>query len=131
MAVPFVFERIVIADRSATQGAVKSGEPVYSPAFSLEGDSKYWWEPVRNTLATYFGGDKPNAKKVVTYIHTQAESQGAKLSDKDHQSISRALDKMGRSYGYEVHVVSTTDWVTRMSAVVKSSVRRRCLGFFT
>jgi hypothetical protein len=127
MEVPFVFERIVIADRSATEGAIVMGQPIYSPAFSLEGGSSYWWEPVRITLAKYLGEHeiKPNAGRVVTYIHTQ-ESQGAKLSDEDHKSITHALDKMGRTYGYEVHVVSAqtsqTDWTTRMTAIVKSSI---------
>ena len=128
MEVPFVFERIVIADRSATEGAIVEGQPIYSPAFSLEGGSSHWWEPVRTTLATHLGQHeiKPNARKVVTYIHTQAESQGANLSDEDHVLISGALDKMARTYGYEVHVVSTqtnqTDWVTKMTAIVKSTV---------
>jgi hypothetical protein len=129
MEVPFVFERIVIADRSATEGAIVKGQPIYSPAFGLEGGSSHWWEPVRITLATHLGQHeiKPRARKVVTYIHTQDEPQGAKLSDEDHESITRALDKMGRTYGYDVYVVSTqtnhTDWVTRMTAIVQSSVR--------
>jgi len=128
MEVPFVFERIVIADRSATEGAIVDGQPIYSPAFDLEGGSSYWWEPVRNALATHLRQHeiKPNTKKVVTYIHTQSELQGAKLSDEDHKSISLALDKMARTYGYEVNVLSTqtsqTDWVTKMTAIVKSSV---------
>ena len=137
MEVPFVFERIVIADRSATEGAIVDGQPIYSPAFGLEGGSSHWWEPVRTTLATYLGQHeiKSNAKKVVTYIHTQGESQGASLSDEDHRSISLALEKMARTYGYEVHVVSTqtsqTDWVTKMTAIVKSSVRRNISAFIT
>lgn len=126
MEVPFVFERLVIADRSATEGAIVEGQPVYSPAFDLEGSS-HWWEPVRKTLATYLGEERPKAKKVVTYIYTQTESGSAKLSDEDHESISHALDKMGQRYGYEVHIVSTqtseTDWMTKMTAIVKSSVR--------
>jgi len=128
MGVPFVYERIVIADRSATEGAIVDGQPIYSPAFDLEGGSSHWWEPVRTTLATHLRQHeiKPNAKKVITYIHTQAESQGANLSDEDHKSISLALDKMARTYGYEVHIVSTqtsqTDWVTKMTAIAKSSV---------
>jgi len=127
MEVPFVFERIVIADRSATEGAIVKGQPIYSPPFGLEGGSSHWWEPVRMTLATYLREHeiKPDARKVVTYIHTQ-ESQGAKLSTEDHESITRALEKMGRTYGYEVHVVSSqtsqTDWTTRMTAIVKSSI---------
>lgn len=129
MEIPFVFERLVVADRLATEGAIVAGHPVYSPAFGLEGGSSHWWEPVRRNLAIYLGEAeiKPNAKKVVTYIHTQSETQGARLSDQDHESLVQALDKLGRRYGYEVHVVSTktaeTDWVTKMTAVVKSSVR--------
>jgi len=126
LPVPFVIERIVVADREAAEASVKPGQPVFSPAFDLMG-SRHWFEPVRRTLSTYFGEEaNRKAKKTVTYIHRQSEHTGLKVREDDHQSLVRALNKMGRDYGYEVHVVSSqfdeTGWTERMSAIVKSTV---------
>jgi hypothetical protein len=124
---PFVIERIVIADREAAEAAVHLGQPVYAPPFELEA-SKFWWEPVRRTLAAYFGevGEK-TGKKVVTYLHRQGEKTGLRLRDKDHQSLVEALKSLGRTRGYEVHIVSSvtdeTAWSEKLGAIVKSSVR--------
>ncbi|KAF8068730.1 hypothetical protein FPV67DRAFT_1087364 [Lyophyllum atratum] len=126
LPVPFVIERIVVADREAAEASVKPGQPVFSPAFDLIG-SKHWFEPVRRTLSTYFGEEaNRKTKKTVTYIHRQSEHTGLKVREDDHQSLVRALNKMGHDYGYEVHVISSqfdeTGWTERMSAIVKSTV---------
>ena len=129
MEVPFVFERLVVADRTITEKIVDNGLPVYAPAFDLDA-SEYWWEPVRRSLVQFLEVDevpKTRAKQVVTYLHTQSES-GAKLSDEDHQNLVQALEKMAKNRGYELHVVSSqtseTDWTERMTAIVKSSVSK-------
>lgn len=126
MGVPFVIERMVIADRAAAEQGAHPGQPVFSPPFELDG-SEHWWIPVWKTLALYFDVyqvKKP--KKVVTYLHSQSQSQGLKLADEDHRKLVRALEKMGKDYGYEVHVFSSSaeesDWSNRMSAIVQSSV---------
>ncbi|KAF8155884.1 hypothetical protein B0H34DRAFT_715231 [Crassisporium funariophilum] len=128
MEVPFVFERLVIADQSVAEGAVKSALPVYSPALELEGASRHWWEPVRRNVAQYLGAYevKPKAKKVVTYLHTQDDPQGPKLSSENHKALVHDLSTMARTHGYELNIVSTqtaaTAWTVKMTAVVKSSI---------
>ncbi|KAJ7276078.1 hypothetical protein B0H12DRAFT_1174319 [Mycena haematopus] len=126
MEVPYVIERLVIADRTAATYGAQGEEPIYAPAFKFEGMSEYWWEPIRRTLATYFeayGQDAP--KKVVTYVHRQSHTHGLRLSDKDHSALVDALHKL-RDRGYEVHVVSNIDeetsWSDRLRAIVRSSV---------
>lgn len=127
MEVPFVYERVVLADRGIAAKEVKEGEPPYSPT-SLLDLSDNWWEPVRKSVAQFLDGYEynPKAKKVLTYLHSQSE-QEPKLSSEAHRALVKALEKLAYKYGYELHIASTetaeTDWVERMGAVVKSSVR--------
>jgi len=127
MQVPFVFERVVVADRGIAAKEAKEGEPPYSPT-SLLDLSDHWWEPVRKSVAQFLDGYeyRSKAKKVVTYLHSQSE-QGGKLSDQDHQALVKALEKLAYKHSYELHIASAetaeTEWVERMGAVVKSSVR--------
>ncbi|GLB42016.1 putative protein of unknown function (DUF563) [Lyophyllum shimeji] len=108
LPVPFVIERIVVADREAAEASALVG----ARAAHLE--------------HVFWGRGNKRAKKTVTYIHRQSERTGMKLREEDHQSLVRALTKMGRDYGYEVHVVSSlfdeTGWTERMCAIVKSTV---------
>ncbi|KAJ7687783.1 hypothetical protein B0H14DRAFT_2487631 [Mycena olivaceomarginata] len=128
MEVPFVFERLVVADRTAAQYGVQADEPIYAPAFKLEeGMSEHWWEPIRRGLATYFEAYGENApKKVVTYVQRQSHTHGLRLSDEDHSALVDALHKLERDHGYEVHIVSNIDeempWSERLRAIVRSSV---------
>ncbi|KAF9482293.1 hypothetical protein BDN70DRAFT_801817 [Pholiota conissans] len=126
MEVPYVFERLVVADRTAAAPALENGQPVYAPSMLL-GASANWWEPVRKNMAEFFGeyDVKTKAKKVITYLHTQG-AQIPKLAEEDHEALVKALQSFGKSKGYEVNIVSTetfeTDWPTQMTAIVKSSV---------
>ncbi|KAG6831203.1 hypothetical protein H0H87_005919 [Tephrocybe sp. NHM501043] len=126
LPVPFVIKRIVVVDREAAEASVKQGLPAFSPAFDLPG-TRHWWEPVRHTLLSFLN-EPPTKKKVVTYIHRQSEPTGVRVRREDHDALVKALKKMEKNYGYEVHIVSSvfdeTNWVERMSAVVKSTVRR-------
>ncbi|KAJ7634875.1 hypothetical protein FB45DRAFT_910124 [Roridomyces roridus] len=127
MEVPFVFERLVVADRTAAGFGVQHEEPVYTQPFKMDGLSQYWWEPVRRTLAMYFDAYGPQApKNVVTYVHRQSQTHGLRLSDGDHTALVAALQKMERDYGYEVHIVSNIDeetsWSERLGAIVRSTV---------
>ncbi|KJA13016.1 hypothetical protein HYPSUDRAFT_152040 [Hypholoma sublateritium FD-334 SS-4] len=123
MTVPFIFERLVIADRSA---AVKAGQPAYASALSLE-SSTHWWEPVRKNMAQYLGEYevKKRSKKDITYIHNQGTS-GAKLSDEDHNILVKSLQNLAWKEGHEINIISTelthTNWTTRMTGIVKSSI---------
>lgn len=124
LPLPFVIERIVVADREAAEAAIKRDQPVFSPAFNLP-SSKHWWEPVRHTLLSFLS-EPVSKKKVVTYIHRQSEKTGIRLRNEDHEALVLGLKKLERDYGYEIHIVSSlfdeTDWATRMSAISKSTV---------
>ncbi|KAF7360326.1 Protein transporter SEC24 [Mycena venus] len=127
MEVPFVIERLVIADRTAARYGAQGHEPIYAPAFKFEHTSEYWWEPIRRGLATYFEAYGENApKKTVTYVSRQSHTHGLRLSDKDHSALVDALRKLERDHGYEVHIVSNIDeemsWSERLRAIVRSSV---------
>ncbi|KAJ7485271.1 hypothetical protein FB451DRAFT_1082649 [Mycena latifolia] len=127
MEVPFVIERLVIADRSAAMHGVPSHDPAYVAPFKMEGLSEHWWEPVRRSLATYFDvyGDKA-PKNVVTYVDRQSHTHGLRLSSEDHMALVGALQKLGRDYGYTVYVVSNIDeettWTERLGAIARSTV---------
>ncbi|KAG6890279.1 hypothetical protein C0992_002428 [Termitomyces sp. T32_za158] len=124
LPIPFLVERLVVADREAAEAAIKRDQPVFSPAFNLPG-SKHWWEPVRRTLLSFLS-EPPSKKKTVTYLHRQSENAGVRLRDEDHKALVLGLKKLERDYGYEIHIVSSsfdeTDWFTRMSAISKSTV---------
>lgn len=139
MQVPYVFERLVVSDRRVAEKAASDGQPVFAPPFGLPG-SEHWWEPVRKNVVQFLGEDevlsttsKGKTKKVVTYLHTQSETTGGKLSEEDHAALSESLSYMAKKNGYEYHVVSTqtaeTDWTERMMAIVKSSVSYYFLMF--
>ncbi|KAF4618746.1 hypothetical protein D9613_010186 [Agrocybe pediades] len=128
MQVPYMYERLVVVDRGVSLKAVSEGQPAFAPPFSLPA-SEHWWKPVRKNLLKFLGEDevkKASTKKVVTYLHTQNELSGGKLSDEDHDALSNALSHMAKKNGYQYHIVSTqtsdTDWTDRMMAIVKSSV---------
>ena len=127
MEVPFVLERIVVADRTAAQESLDPNQPVFAPSMTLEG-SPYWWEPIRRALAGYYDLNEGDAssKPVVTYLHRQGEADGPRLPDNDHELLVRSLKNMARANGYELNVVSTltseTAWDAKMSSVVRSSV---------
>ena len=128
LRVPFVYERIVIADRRAARRQLTDEDPMFSPAFALKG-SKHWFEPIRRNLETSLGlyGAKQPKKPVVTYLHAQNDLRSPQLSDTDHESLISALKKSAYWNGFELQVVSTdtaqTSWFDRMSAISRSTVR--------
>jgi heat shock protein HspQ len=127
MEVPFVIERLVVADHTAAKYGAQEHDPIYASPFKMEGTSEHWWEPIRRSIATYFEVYGENAPtKAVTYVHRQSQSHGLRLSDEDHLALVGALQKMERDYGYEVHIVSNIDeemsWSERLRAITRSSV---------
>ncbi|KAF5310950.1 hypothetical protein D9619_008081 [Psilocybe cf. subviscida] len=125
MEVPFLYERLVVADRGVALEAVQKNEPVYAPTLLLTG-SEHWWEPIRKNLAEFLElYDVPQKKPSITYLHTQ-NTPAAQLSAEDHDTLVDALERLAKRNGFELHVVSTTteqtDWSDRMAAIVKSSV---------
>ncbi|KAF8515353.1 hypothetical protein BU17DRAFT_76857 [Hysterangium stoloniferum] len=104
---PFLLERAVLSDRAAathnpTAAATQKG---FAELFKLNG-SPYWWKTVRNNLIKSLGGD-PLAKSgnVITYVSRQAWGRRM-LKQEDHDGLVKALERLERDYGYEVHVVS-------------------------
>lgn len=135
MKVPFVFERLVIADRKAASDSLDPSQPAFSPPFELDttAASEFWLEPVRRPLEMFFDlGDEDvgmrKKKRVVTYIVTQDNEDGknAKLRKEDHEKLVSGLKRMERNMGCEVNIVSDdtarTSWVERMGAILRSSV---------
>ncbi|XP_006463383.1 hypothetical protein AGABI2DRAFT_208124 [Agaricus bisporus var. bisporus H97] len=135
MKVPFVFERLVIADRKAASDSLEPSQPAFSPPFELDttAASEFWLEPVRRPLEMFFDlGDEDvgmrKKKRVVTYIVTQDNEDGknAKLRKEDHEKLVSGLKRMERNMGCEVNIVSDdtarTSWVERMGAILRSSV---------
>ncbi|KAF9450284.1 hypothetical protein P691DRAFT_665614 [Macrolepiota fuliginosa MF-IS2] len=132
MQVPFVFERLVVADREAASKALESSEPEFITPFDQLEASEFWWEPVRRTMESFLDLSEHSSSsattKVVTYIVTQDNDEGrsAKLKEEDHEKLVSALKKMERNTGCEVHIISDdtrrTAWIERMEAIVRSTV---------
>lgn len=127
MPLPFVFERLVVADRQPAMSGLEHGLPPFSRTLRLDA-SPHWWEPIRRNLMQFLGEYDASLSKscVVTYLHSQSETDALKLSNEDHEALIRALRTMRKRKGCEVHIVSSqtqdTDWTERMAAIVKSSV---------
>jgi hypothetical protein len=127
MQVPFVLERVVIADRGAAADA-SSQRPVFAGPFEDVETSAHWFEPIRRTLALSLDVEdelerERERKRVVTYLSAQDESPGLILREDDHNALVDALKKMGRRRGYEINIVTgKTTWVERMSAIARSTV---------
>lgn len=137
MQIPFVLERVVVADRGAAARARSVGDeqPAFSPPFAME-SSLHWWEPVRRMMAGFCqladerdkkssSQLKPQAetKPVVTYLSTQEKPTGPRMGDAEHQTLVKALNEFGYHYGYEVNVVpGDATWTDRMRVLTRSTV---------
>ncbi|KAK0449277.1 hypothetical protein EV421DRAFT_2032523 [Armillaria borealis] len=111
MGVPFVFERVLIADRSAAMMGHNYArfQRTAAVAFPLPG-SAYWWMPIRNNVVKYTGlepavGSGTMTTPVITYISRQ-EWGRRMLIPEDHDRLVRELYKLRDEHGYEVNVVS-------------------------
>ncbi|KAJ6511971.1 hypothetical protein C8R47DRAFT_1291533 [Mycena vitilis] len=110
MGVPFVLERVVLADRSAAMPALnyQRYQRTAAPPFGLPG-SAHWWKPIRNGVVRFAGvgaeeGEGTRGRPVITYISRQAWGRRM-LVQADHDGLVRALRRIEREYGYEVHIV--------------------------
>ncbi|KAG1876334.1 hypothetical protein F4604DRAFT_2006644 [Suillus subluteus] len=106
MEVPFVFERLVVADfRAAARSAINV------PPFAL---------PLVGLNASKECGQE---KTVVTYISRQDATTGSRLRRADHDALVNALKTLHESNDFEVKIVSSEGpWVERLSAVAQSNV---------
>jgi hypothetical protein len=132
MYIPFLLERVVVADRGAA-ARTRGSQPVFSPPFEDMGASKDWWEPVRRRVTGFLQIPDESSRKsaeaatimkpVVAYFSTQEKGSGPKLRDEDHLQLVKALNDFHRSYGHEVNVVpADARWTDRMRILVRSTV---------
>ncbi|KAJ7242855.1 hypothetical protein B0H12DRAFT_1131610 [Mycena haematopus] len=109
MGVPFVFERVVLADRSAAMRAYnfQRYQRTASVPFSLPG-SVNWWMTIRNNVVQFAGldlndGSSTTATPVITYISRQAWGRRILLQE-DHKKLVQELYRLRDKHGWEVNV---------------------------
>ncbi|KAF7297141.1 hypothetical protein MIND_00947000 [Mycena indigotica] len=110
MGAPFVFERVVLADRSSAMRAYNYQRYQRTAAvpFGLPG-SVYWWQTLRNNVVQFAGmdwrdGSSTNDKPVITYISRQAWGRRILLKE-DHERLVKELYRLRDAHGWEVNVV--------------------------
>lgn len=122
---PFVFDRVVLADRSAAMRGAEfvATERTASEAFSLV-SSRPWWSPVRANLVEFVGlnrsvGAGTRDRPVITYVSRQ-EWGRRMLIPADHDKLVEELHRLEKQYGYEVNIVSM-DKLTREEQIKLSA----------
>ncbi|KAJ7164692.1 hypothetical protein C8R43DRAFT_946492 [Mycena crocata] len=110
MGVPFVMERVVLADRSAAMPALnyQRYQRTAAPPFGLPG-SAHWWLTIRNNVVKFAGLEPEESggtlgRPVITYISRQDWGRRM-LIQADHEKLVWELRKLEDLYGYEVHIV--------------------------
>lgn len=129
MEVPFVFERLVVADLGAAARSTNDMPPFALPLVGLHA-SKDWWEPIRQNLAKFLhvnlhtqNLNNGQEKTVVTYISRQDATSGSRLRSADHNALVSALETLHESNDFEVNIVSSEgQWTERLSAIAQSNV---------
>lgn len=111
MGVPFVFDRVVFADRAAAMSGENylRTQRTASGAFALPG-SPNWWSTFRDNVIQPTGlnastGAGTQGTPVITYISRQ-EWGRRMLIQSDHERLVEELYRLRDQYGYEVNVVS-------------------------
>nr|GAT50261.1 predicted protein [Mycena chlorophos] len=110
MDVPFVLERVLLADRSAAMPALnyQRFQRTAATAFGLPG-SAYWWSTIRNNVVKLAGlgadeGWGTTGQPVITYVSRQSWGRRM-LIPAHHDQLVRELQKIEQVYGYELNVV--------------------------
>ncbi|KAF8967090.1 hypothetical protein BDZ97DRAFT_1656921 [Flammula alnicola] len=111
MGRPFVFERVLVADRSAAMLSYNYAryQRTAGSAMALPG-SMNWWRPIRNNVVEFAGvkpevGGGTTSKAVITYISRQKWGRRM-LIPEHHDKLVAALYKLRDEHGYEVNVVN-------------------------
>ncbi|KAH9480565.1 hypothetical protein JR316_0007165 [Psilocybe cubensis] len=106
----FVFERVLVADRSAAMLSYnyQRYQRTAAAAFALPG-SMNWWQPIRNNVIGFAGldpeiGGGTTSNPVITYISRQKWGRRM-LIPEHHDKLVSELYKLRDTYGYEVNVV--------------------------
>ncbi|KAG1840116.1 hypothetical protein C8R48DRAFT_838370 [Suillus tomentosus] len=129
MEMPFVFERMVVADFGAAARSANDVPPFALPLVGLDA-SQDWWEPIRQNLAKFLhvnyntqNLNSEQKKTIVTYISRQDAINGSRLRSADHNALVNALETLHESNDFEVNIVSSEGhWAERLTAVAKSNV---------
>ena len=111
MGKAFVFDRVLVADRSAAMLSYNFARfyRTAASAFALPGSTS-WWAPIRNNVVQFTGldpgvGSGTTTTPVITYISRQ-EWGRRMLIPSHHEKLVEELYKLRDKYGYEVNVVS-------------------------
>lgn len=111
LAMPYVYERVVLVDRSAAMPAYnyQRYQRTAASAFGLPG-TENWWRMVRNNVVMIAGLDASVGggtlnQPVITYISRQDWGRRM-LIPADHDKLVEELFKLRDNYGYEVNVVT-------------------------
>jgi hypothetical protein len=130
MGKAFVYERVVVADRSAamlSESFLRFQRSAAS-AFSIPA-SPSWWSPIRNNVVSFAGldltaGSATNDTPVITYISRQSWGRRM-LIPADHEKLVHELYKLRDKYGYEVNVVNPEKMsrVDQLQLAARTTVR--------
>jgi hypothetical protein len=135
MGVPFVFDRVVFADRAACMNGelYLRTQRTASEPFALPG-SPNWWTTFRDNVVQSTGlnaseGAGTLGNPVITYISRQDWGRRM-LIQSDHEKLVEELYKLRDQYGYEVNVVSMDKLsrVEQLRLAGRSTVRATCLS---
>ncbi|KAF9046494.1 hypothetical protein BJ165DRAFT_1345463 [Panaeolus papilionaceus] len=111
---PFVFERVILADRSAAMMSYNylrfqrtASSPAVLPA-TLD-----WWQPIRNNVVQFAGldpsvGGGTLGRPVITYISRQDWGRRM-LIPSHHQKLVEKLNNLRDEYDCEVNIVNAED----------------------
>jgi hypothetical protein len=122
--IPYVLERVVIADReAATKVSSEDGLPYWTGPFRDITASKNWWEPVRSGLSRVMRVTENPNEAVVTYITRQDVESGPTLRREDHSILVKELEKLARDTQCTINVVPySAPWENKVSAILRSTV---------
>jgi len=97
--------------------------PAWTLPFSALEAAEDWFEPVRHTLAEYFGvAENAAGARTVAYLSRQENLEGERLRAADHAALLSALARLAKT-GVTVHVIDeTASWTERMRAVAQSTI---------
>jgi len=126
----FVFERVVVADRSAAMLSFNYAryQRTAGAAFALPGGAN-WWQPIRNNVIEFAGlspdvGSGTTGTPVITYISRQKWGRRM-LIPEHHDRLVEELYKLRDTYGYEVNVVEAENMsrVEQIRLAARTTVR--------
>lgn len=122
--VPYVLDRVVIADYQAAMQAPSEDElPYWAAPFKALDGSKNWWEPIRSALSRVMRVAENSDEFVVTYVSRQDVESGPTLRPEDHDILVKELEKLARDTKCTVKIVPhSAPWQERLSSILRSTI---------